>query len=280
MTDALLRRLRPSQVRELITVLIIIGIVVFFSTQIDGYLSDRTFNRVSTEFPIIAVVAVGQLLVVLTRNLDLSVGSQVALVAWSTGYIATQSPDINPILLAVMAMGMGVIMGAINGLIVSYGRVPAIITTLATLAIYRSFLITVANAQTIETRGLPDWIVNFPGASAARVGRPGRPAHLRDGVAGGAAGAAVAGVPAVRSPALRHRLQPRCRRRGRPAQAARRVPGLSRLRRAGRPRRPDADGQVRHHHRGSRPAAWRWPSSRPWSWAVPTSSAARARPSG
>ena len=90
MTDSLLRRLRPSQVREVITVLIIIGIVIFFSTQIDDYLTGRTFNRVTTEFPIIAVVAVGQLLVVLTRNLDLSVGSQVALVAWSTGYIATQ----------------------------------------------------------------------------------------------------------------------------------------------------------------------------------------------
>ena len=74
MTDALFRRLRPSQVRELITLLIIIGLVIFFATQIDNYLSGRTFNRITTDFPIIAVVAVGQLLVVLTRNLDLSVG--------------------------------------------------------------------------------------------------------------------------------------------------------------------------------------------------------------
>lgn len=171
MTDSLLRRLRPSQVREVITVLIIIGIVLFFSTQIDNYLTGRTFNRVSTEFPIIAVVAVGQLLVVLTRNLDLSVGSQVALVAWSTGYIATQVNDINPLVLVLLGMGMGVIMGGINGLIVAFGRVPAIITTLATLAIYRSVLITMANAQTIETRGLPDWIVHFPGTTLFEFGR-------------------------------------------------------------------------------------------------------------
>jgi rhamnose transport system permease protein len=171
MTDSLLRRLRPSQVREVITVLIIIGIVLFFSTQIDSYLSGRTFNRVSTEFPIIAVVAVGQLLVVLTRNLDLSVGSQVALVAWSTGYIATQATDINPVVLVLLGMGMGVIMGGINGFIVAYGRVPAIITTLATLAIYRSFLITMASAQTIETRGLPEWIVSFPSTTLFEFGK-------------------------------------------------------------------------------------------------------------
>jgi rhamnose transport system permease protein len=80
-------------------------------------------------------------------------------------------PDINPILLLIMAMGMGVLMGGINGFIVSYGRVPAIITTLATLAIYRSFLITMANAQTIETRGLPDWIVHFPGTTLFEYGK-------------------------------------------------------------------------------------------------------------
>jgi rhamnose transport system permease protein len=165
MTDSLLRRLRPSQVRELITVLIIIGIVLFFATQIDNYLTGRTFNRITTDFPIIAVVAAGQLLVVLTRNLDLSVGSQVALVAWSTGWIATEAPDLHPLLLLLIAMGMGVIMGGINGVIVAFGRVPAIITTLATLAIYRSALITFAEGQTIVTRGLPDWIINFTGTT-------------------------------------------------------------------------------------------------------------------
>ncbi len=169
MIDSMLRRLRPSQVRELITLIIIIILVLFFSSQIDNYLTGRTFNRITTDFPIIAVVAVGQLLVVLTRNLDLSVGSQVALVAWSTGWIATQAPDLNPLLLLAIAMGMGVVMGAINGVIVAYGRVPAIITTLATLAIYRSFLITIAEAQTITTRGLPGWIVNFPGTTLVSV---------------------------------------------------------------------------------------------------------------
>lgn len=169
MTDALLRRLRPSQVRELITLLIIVAIILFFSTQLSNYLTGRTFNRITTDFPIIAVVAVGQLLVVLTRNLDLSVGSQVALVAWATGWIATEVPELNPFLLVAMAMGMGVIMGGINGVIVAFGRVPAIITTLATLAIYRSVLITFAEGQTIVTRGLPSWIVNFPGTTLFQI---------------------------------------------------------------------------------------------------------------
>ena len=74
-------RVRPEQVREA-SLLVIIGLLVaFFATQIDGYLSGTTFTRISASFAIVAVLAVGQTLVVLTRNVDLSVGSIVGLIA-------------------------------------------------------------------------------------------------------------------------------------------------------------------------------------------------------
>ena len=57
--------------------MIIVLLVAFFATQIDGYLSGTTFTRISASFAIVAVLAVGQTLVVLTRNVDLSVGSIV-----------------------------------------------------------------------------------------------------------------------------------------------------------------------------------------------------------
>ena len=109
-------------------------------------------------------------------------------------------------------MGMGVIMGGINGLIVAYGRVPAIITTLATLAIYRSVLITVANAQTIETRGLPDWIVNFPGTTLFEFGKFDIRLIFAHRPHRGRRRPAAAHLPALRPAALCHRLQPRCGR--------------------------------------------------------------------
>jgi rhamnose transport system permease protein len=54
-----------------------------------------------------------------------------------------------------------VIMGAINGAIVAYGRVPAIVATLGTLAIYRSILSTTASAEPVTVAKLPDWIVDL-----------------------------------------------------------------------------------------------------------------------
>lgn len=181
MTEAILRRLRPTQLRELILILIIVGLIIFFATQVDNYLTGRTFNRITAAFPVVAILAVGQVLVVLTRNIDLSVGSQVGLVALTLGTILRDAenipflPDLlefplGPVILIAIGMGMGAVMGAINGAIVAYGRVPAIITTLATLAIFRVVLIEVAEARTIITSGFPEWVVRFQGTNVVEIG--------------------------------------------------------------------------------------------------------------
>ena len=122
MTDAILRRLRPTQIREIVLVLVILGLIVFFATQVESYLTGRTFSRVSTTLPIVAIVAVGQVLVVLTRNIDLSVGSQVGLVALTLatimrdlgnapGLVQDSFAVVGPLLLIAIGMLLGAIMG-------------------------------------------------------------------------------------------------------------------------------------------------------------------------
>jgi rhamnose transport system permease protein len=61
-------------------------------------------------------------------------------------------------------------MGALNGVLVAYGRVPSIIVTISTLAIYRSFLVEYSDAVPITTNNLPDWIVNLPPMSLFSAG--------------------------------------------------------------------------------------------------------------
>ncbi len=131
----LLRRFRPEQVRELILVLLIFVALLFFGTQIDNYFSARFFNRIATSAAIVAVIAVGQTLVILTRNIDLSVGSIVGFTAYFVGFQLSNNNDINPLMAVLMAVAVGAALGAVNGLLVSYGRVPAIIVTLGTLAL-------------------------------------------------------------------------------------------------------------------------------------------------
>lgn len=165
--DALLRRFRPEQLRELILLLVIVGMVVFFATQIEQYLAARPVNRITTGLAITAVVAVGQVLVVLTRNIDLSVGSSVGLVAYVVGTLLTRWTEMPPLVAVGLSVGIGVLLGAINGLLVAYGRVPSIIATLGTLALYRVVLVEFSGAKTVTTADLPDWLNDIPSANVA-----------------------------------------------------------------------------------------------------------------
>ncbi|MCL4861550.1 MAG: ABC transporter permease [Caldilineaceae bacterium] len=156
------RTIRPEQVRELSLLFLIIVVVIFFGAQIEGYYSGRTFNRIATSVAIVAVVAVGQTLVVLTRNIDLSVGSIVGFTAYFVGTQLGVWGDLPPLLTILLAVGLGGAMGLVNGVIIAYGRVPAIITTLGTLAIYRTILVSYSGARTVTTASLPAWLVELP----------------------------------------------------------------------------------------------------------------------
>jgi rhamnose transport system permease protein len=138
--ERLTRYFRPEQLREFSLVFLIVLIFLFFGTQIEGYFSPRIFSRVFSDVAIIAVVAIGETLVLLTRNFDLSVGSIVGLTAFVAGKLLTFYPGTAPLATVLFAIGLGAVLGAFNGILVSFGRVPSLIVTLGTLAIYRSIL--------------------------------------------------------------------------------------------------------------------------------------------
>jgi rhamnose transport system permease protein len=109
---------------------------------------------------ILLLLAVGQAVVIITRNVDLSVGSVLALTAYLTGRLFIDLPGI-PII-AVVAIGMvaGGFLGLLNGLMVSFGRVPSLVITLGTLYIYRGVLLSWAESDRINASDMPrDFLV-------------------------------------------------------------------------------------------------------------------------
>jgi rhamnose transport system permease protein len=168
--NAIRRRFQPEQIRELVLIFLILAIILFFGTQIENYFSGRTFNRISASVAVIAVVAVGQTLVILTRNIDLSVGSIVGFTAYIVGTILSLNNDIPPVAVVLMAVVFGALMGSINGVLVAYGRVPSIIVTLGTLALFRTVLVEISGANSVLTNELPQWLVDLPRFTVASFG--------------------------------------------------------------------------------------------------------------
>ena len=110
----LVRRFQPEQIRELVLVVLILGLILFFGSQIENYFSARTFNRISASVAVIAVVAVGQTLVILTRNIDLSVGSIVGFTAYVVGTLLSRDQGLPPFVVVLLAIAIGGVMGGVQ----------------------------------------------------------------------------------------------------------------------------------------------------------------------
>ncbi len=158
----ILDKLNPQALRILALLLVVVAVLVFFSLVVPNYLNGRLFNRISSSVAIMALLATAQTLVIITRNIDLSIGSTIGFVAFATGSLITNNPDLGPVILVAYAMGLGAMFGAINGALVAFAKVPSIIVTLGTLALFRSALVEYSDSKSISTANLPEWLVSFP----------------------------------------------------------------------------------------------------------------------
>ncbi len=166
----MLNRISPQTLRILALLAVLALVLLFFSTQVPNYLNGRLFNRISSSVAIMAIVACAQTLVILTRNIDLSIGSTLGFVAFATGSLITSNPELAPALLLLYSICLGACFGIVNGLLVAYARIPSIIVTLATMALFRSALVEYSDAKSITTANLPSWLVEFPNYKILTIG--------------------------------------------------------------------------------------------------------------
>src|SRR5258708_19863499 len=150
-----------NRVRELGLLIVLLLIVLIVGIQAPRFLSIDNFEQILLSVAILAIVAVGETLVVLTRNVDLSVGSVVGITAFVTAYFFKQLPDINLLLGILLGCALGLVLGMVNGLIVSLGRVPAIVATLGTLYVFRGLVFIVA-ANTTSQVNASDMPAGYP----------------------------------------------------------------------------------------------------------------------
>lgn len=153
--------MRPDRIKELTLLGILAGTVVMFGFLVEGYLSGRFFNRVSTSVVIVAILAAAQALVIFSRNIDLSVGSTVGVAAYMTADFLSSNNWANPVVAMLVAVFVGAVLGSFNGLLVAYGKVPAIIVTLGTLALFRTLVSLYSGGQNVLAGDLPDWVLDF-----------------------------------------------------------------------------------------------------------------------
>jgi ribose transport system permease protein len=135
--------------------LILIVLALVLSLTVPVFMTWRNVGNVLAQTAVIATVAMGQQIVILTRGIDLSVGSNLAL-ASVLGALTYKVADSSALVMATM-IGAGAMVGAINGLAYVYGRLPhPFIITLATLSIAKGLALHLSDGRALP--GMPEAI--------------------------------------------------------------------------------------------------------------------------
>ena len=132
-----------------------------------SFLTSGNLRNIAAQTAVIAIVAMGQQLVILTRGVDLSVGANLAL-ATVIGGLVFRVVDSAPLVILAMLLSGGAV-GAVNGVVYVFGRLPhPFIITLAALSICRGLALELAIGHT-TMRGMPDAVTALGGASTFGV---------------------------------------------------------------------------------------------------------------
>ena len=133
----------------LIVLLVLFGALTLFSDQ---FLTGDNMANLARQVAVFGIIAVGQLLIILTAGIDLSVGSVLGLTGCITAELLVHGTGIPVAIVGGLAAGAAI--GVFNGVLVAYGKLPPFIVTLGMLGIARGAVLVLTDASTVQP--LPD----------------------------------------------------------------------------------------------------------------------------
>ena len=158
---------RILKARETGILIALIAVIVVATIRNPAFLfSSDGFRDLLLTPSLLLLVAVGQAVVIITRNVDLSVGSILGLTAYLTGRLFIDLQGIPPILVFVAGVALGAFLGLVNGALVAFAKVPALVITLGTLYIYRGINVAWAGGDRINASDLP---ADFRGLGTGQI---------------------------------------------------------------------------------------------------------------
>jgi ribose transport system permease protein len=138
----------------LIVLLVLFGAMTLAS---DEFLTGDNLANLARQVAIFGIIAVGQLLVILTAGIDLSVGSVLGLTGCVTAQLLVEGMPVPLAIVVGLLVGIG--LGLFNGSLVAYGKLPPFIVTLGMLGIARGLVLVLTDASTVQP--LPDSFGNI-----------------------------------------------------------------------------------------------------------------------
>lgn len=150
-----------ARFRELGIVLFLVLIVIGATIVQPRFLSSFNLRSVLLWVPLLTVVAMGEMMVIITRGIDVSIGSILALAGIIVGMVFRDFPEFNIYLGTLLAILIGLALGAINGALIAWAKIPPVITTLGTLSAYRGLTFIVSQGRQIDPNHVPRSLIRW-----------------------------------------------------------------------------------------------------------------------
>jgi rhamnose transport system permease protein len=145
--------------REILLALIIVVMIAGFSTRASNFATPGNLATIFNDTSILIILALGQMTVILTKSIDLSVAANLAFTGMAVAMLDAAYPGLPLALLIVLAIGIGAALGAINGFLVWLLQIPPIVVTLGTLTIYRGMAFVLSGGSWVNAHQMtPDFL--------------------------------------------------------------------------------------------------------------------------
>ncbi len=158
--------------RELGVIVLILVIYVIVSLIQPRFFSYAAIINILLFFPYLLVVALGEMLEIVSKNVDISVGSILGFSAVVVGMTYKMNPELSLLLAFLIAMGVGTLLGLINGILVNVLNLPSVIITLGTMNLYRGLMFIVVGAKQIDNSFIPRSVVGLSQTKNSLLGIP------------------------------------------------------------------------------------------------------------
>jgi len=150
----------------LLALVLLVGVTAATNPR---FLSAQSIKDLLLGSTILAILAVGQAIVIITRNVDLSVGSILGLSAFGTGSLLVAVPQLPIPVVIVVGTAVGAACGVVNGALIAAARVPALVVTLGTLYVFRGIDYSWATSRQINAADLPTGFLHMGTATLLGV---------------------------------------------------------------------------------------------------------------
>jgi len=142
--------------REASLVLLILVLTVLTTALNPRFLSPQSLKDLMLNVSIIAILVLGQTVIILMRQIDLSISSTVGITAFLSGILFMNHPGIPGLVVVSAAILMGLLLGGVNAVLIAWGKIPALITTLGTLYIFRGANYAWVHGRQVNAANVPE----------------------------------------------------------------------------------------------------------------------------